>query len=899
MKEKVNVNQDREYPVDHKNDQLNAKQAFYVMETQSKLNSSNVGIFDSLANGNRGSLPNVGPFHTELNNSKEFDRPLLHETEQKQNSIHTNQRSGSLVKKAHNSHTINPSLKVIKITSKLKVLIPEKDVDETAWSEVDYACLTTRVPSAEPKLKLDDSQVGIITPNVLTDNIRPMSGVNTLIAGCNDQLKLNSDSRPQQMKLATRINVDLINCPKQQQISPTTIDSASCTITNLNSVPSALVRKLNLPLIEFPNLNDNTKPKDHQQVTNPFLARHSIPSHPTPNRFPGENETQGKRTSSENENFCERMAKISKICLPNNPMLTTVGHLCTPTPRPTSIIEEQDRIPVQMTTHISHYVGKRSRNLVALRPIPRFHDISSQNTNTNTKFILPSIFLSNTRALVSKIEDLEIVVNQNNVDIVCITETWLTESIPNSAVDIKDYSLVRKDRKPDKRGGGVCAYIKSNIGFTIIDKLISPEFEALWLYTRPHRLPRGFSCIIIGIIYHPPQEDDALFMEYLISSLDSALFQFPNAAIMLVGDFNRIDYRFLCNHFNLRQTVQDPTRGNAILDLIFTNLSCYYNTPEILPGIGLSDHNSLIIRPLTTAKKHKAEKVLRRTIKLSMKASFGRWLSTINWSFLETLPNCKEKLDAFNSLLLFGIDKFFPVRKYKQHPTDKLWITPDLKILIDQRQQVMSNDPPTFRRLRNKVNKINNTLRSSFFDKKVQNCDSSALWWKSINRLAGRPMNKTVSSMIVSGKEIRGTQLATHINQSFLSITNSMDPLPELEDNETDTTDPNRVKYHISEQDVCKELSNLKRGKASGFSIPSWILKDFAPELSSPIARIFNASIQESSVPDPWKEADVIPVPKANIIKEAEKDLRPISLTAILSKTLEHFDRDRVDYETD
>ena len=239
------------------------------------------------------------------------------------------------------------------------------------------------------------------------------------------------------------------------------------------------------------------------------------------------------------------------------------------------------------------------------------------------------------------------------------------------------------------------------------------------------------------------------------------------------------------------------------------------------------------------------------------------------------LPNCKEKL---TSLLLFAIDKFFAVRKYKQHPTDKPWITPDLKILMEKRQQAMSNDPPTFRRLRNKVNKINNSLRSSFFDKKVQNCDNSALWWKSINRLAGRPINKTVSSMIVSGKEIRGTQLASHINQSFVSITNSMHPLPELEDNETHTTDPNRRKYHISEQDVCKELSNLKRGKASGpDNIPSWILKDFAPELSSPIAKIFNASIQECSVPEQWKEAEVIPIRKVNIIKEAEKDLRPIS----------------------
>ena len=60
-------------------------------------------------------------------------------------------------------------------------------------------------------------------------------------------------------------------------------------------------------------------------------------------------------------------------------------------------------------------------------------------------------------------------------------------------------------------------------------------------------------------------------------------------------------------------------------------------------------------------------------------------------------------------------------------------------------------------------------------------------------------------------------------------------------------------------------------------------------ELSSPVALIFNASIQERSVPNVWKLADVIPIPKTNPVKEIEKDLRPISLTAVLSKTMERF----------
>jgi hypothetical protein len=122
------------------------------------------------------------------------------------------------------------------------------------------------------------------------------------------------------------------------------------------------------------------------------------------------------------------------------------------------------------------------------------------------------------------------------------------------------------------------------------------------------------------------------------------------------------------------------------------------------------------------------------------------------------LPNCTEKLNAFNELLCFAIDKFSPLKSYKQHPADKPWITPELKILIEQRQQAISKDTATFKRLRNKVNKLNNRLRSSFFERKVKNCDNSALWWKSINQLAGRSTNRIVSSMIVSGEEIRGTQ---------------------------------------------------------------------------------------------------------------------------------------------
>ena len=103
--------------------------------------------------------------------------------------------------------------------------------------------------------------------------------------------------------------------------------------------------------------------------------------------------------------------------------------------------------------------------------------------------------------------------------------------------------------------------------------------------------------------------------------------KYPNAGIMLVGDFNRLNYRYISNHFNLRQTVKNPTRGAAILDLIFTNLFHHYNTPQILPGIGLSDHNSLLIRPLRRTHKTKVESIFKKECKAKHEVLFWKMVS--------------------------------------------------------------------------------------------------------------------------------------------------------------------------------------------------------------------------------------------------------------------------------
>ena len=97
-------------------------------------------------------------------------------------------------------------------------------------------------------------------------------------------------------------------------------------------------------------------------------------------------------------------------------------------------------------------------------------------------------------------------------------------------------------------------------------------------------------------------------------------------------------------------------------------------------------------------------------------------------------------------------------------------------------------------------------------------------------------------------------------------------------------------KFVIYPWEVELKLSSVCTFKAPGpDELPNWLLKDMAPFLADPVCAIFNSSVRQGHVPKLWKQANVIPVPKVHPPKLVENDLRPISLTATLSKILESF----------
>ena len=127
------------------------------------------------------------------------------------------------------------------------------------------------------------------------------------------------------------------------------------------------------------------------------------------------------------------------------------------------------------------------------------------------------------------------------------------------------------------------------------------EFELLWLALRPRLLPRPLTLILLCIVYCPPWYNCELrhsLCQYIVSSIDELNRKFPNAGIILAGDFNSLETNLFNKHFHFKQIVTKNTRGTNILDKIFTNLDHYYAEPIILPPLGKSDHNCVFLQPI-------------------------------------------------------------------------------------------------------------------------------------------------------------------------------------------------------------------------------------------------------------------------------------------------------------
>ena len=125
------------------------------------------------------------------------------------------------------------------------------------------------------------------------------------------------------------------------------------------------------------------------------------------------------------------------------------------------------KIPVRR--NIPTLISSRNKRVNSKRDHVKFNCIEI-NTHQERKYPLPSLFVSNVCHITNKVTELSAVISINKPTVNLIVESWLTDDIPNSAINIGgNYSIFRLDRPTP--GGGILAYIHMSVPVSRLSNL--------------------------------------------------------------------------------------------------------------------------------------------------------------------------------------------------------------------------------------------------------------------------------------------------------------------------------------------------------------------------------------------------------------------------------------------
>ena len=218
---------------------------------------------------------------------------------------------------------------------------------------------------------------------------------------------------------------------------------------------------------------------------------------------------------------------------------------------------------------------------------------------------------SNVRSLIPKMHLVRRTLNDQNIDVMCITETWLTPK--TKTLDLSGYKIVRRDRLAQSgkvgtaastRGGGVAILYREHLHVNILnigkgDKAC----ESLWVSLHGGD---GQRAITVGAVYRPPSAYPSKgVLDVLHGQLQAAVA--IDQPVFCLGDFN-INImdggapgvrktNTILSDLSISQLVTKPTRltpRESLLDWILTN------RPEMavavsVPPSPIADHLTTIV----------------------------------------------------------------------------------------------------------------------------------------------------------------------------------------------------------------------------------------------------------------------------------------------------------------
>ena len=324
------------------------------------------------------------------------------------------------------------------------------------------------------------------------------------------------------------------------------------------------------------------------------------------------------------------------------------------------------------------------------------------NGNHNVKLLL-----TNARSLSPKILSLQTYFEEHDLDVALVTESWLKDGqvLNRDIIDLEygtDLKIVYKNR-PNNRagrrkvGGGVSIiYKKSRCSFKE-RKIQGNKFELVLAVGKIGTIARQ---VAIFCVYIEPRMKIAELAELgdLISREILQLKAKGDPLILLGGDLNRRDLsNSLADFPDMKAINHEPTRGDACLDVLFSNLQelSPRNWPPLETPDGIkSDHVCVVFKGHIKKERdfHWVRKRVRKFTQAAVE-EYGRRLANAEWDRVVP-PHLEpdEMIERFQSWAAQTTDELFPWKTARCRSNEQPWITDGIRRLAKRKNRVYKRE---------------------------------------------------------------------------------------------------------------------------------------------------------------------------------------------------------------
>ncbi|RVE46275.1 hypothetical protein evm_009099 [Chilo suppressalis] len=519
----------------------------------------------------------------------------------------------------------------------------------------------------------------------------------------------------------------------------------------------------------------------------------------------------------------------------------------------------------------------------------------------------------NIQSLTNKIDELNILLSEFNIDVIVMCEHWLRPSNYHF-YSLEGYDLAAKYIRQNHKHGGVAIFTRESIKTR--ERLDIQSYTVEFVVEFFGIEIPEMNMLIISV-YHPEGDREVeTFFSQMQSLLEYVTKHNIHKKIIMGGDLNiditvntHISRRFinLLKSFGLRCINSYPTRitptTSSCVDQFMVGMNV--NMLTEVHHNQLSDHSTLIGQILldsnvnentTTVKKIKHKRLFSR----KNMDNFRRALSTVNWQReLSTSNNLDENYGVFQSITRVLLDKYIPRKDFiLKNKVKTVWVTKGIKkccyhkrILRYLTTKFKNDSLIQYEKLYSKILKriIQTEKRKYFIHRITTSKNKYKTMWTIINERTkslkkNRQHNITINhnnKIITCPKTI-----ANLFNNYYISI-GKIENIYKPKVQNLNTLVNSFYLDVVTEAEVKKAILGLKRNNTCGYDdIPTTLIIHCVDEFVFPLTYLVNQSYEQGIFPQCLKQAIIVPIFKKGD-KSKVVNYRPIAILSVISKIIE------------